>query len=92
MGIDTSKPVTVTSTDFKNRVGEFQDKALVAPVMITKNGRAHTVLLSAAEYQRLKRRDRQVFLVEELDDETIDAISKSEVPAEFAYLDEELES
>jgi prevent-host-death family protein len=53
-------PTTTTATEFKNRVGEFQDKALAGPVMITKNGREHTVLLSAAEYQRLKRRDREV--------------------------------
>lgn len=64
----------VTSTAFKNRVGEFQDKALAGPVLITKNGREHTVLLSAAEYQRLRRRDRQVPLAEEL--ETLEAISK----------------
>jgi prevent-host-death family protein len=57
--------VTVTSTEFKNRVGEFQDKALVAPVMITKNGREHTVLVSATEYRRLKRRDDQAPGIEE---------------------------
>jgi len=47
---------TITATDFKNRVGEFQDKALTGPVLITKNGREHTVLISAAEYRSLQER------------------------------------
>jgi prevent-host-death family protein len=83
--------VTVTSTEFKNRVGEFQDKALAAPVHITKNGREHTILISAEEYHRLKLRDRQVFLVEELDDETLEAIANSKMPEGFEHLNEELD-
>lgn len=83
--------MAVTSSEFKNRVGEYQDKALTGPVVITKNGREHTVLISAEEYKRLKRRDRQALLVEELDDATIEAISKAEVPAKYAHLDELLD-
>ncbi|TIS49717.1 MAG: type II toxin-antitoxin system Phd/YefM family antitoxin, partial [Mesorhizobium sp.] len=35
----------VTSTEFQQNVGRFQDAAQRAPVAITKNGRTHTVLL-----------------------------------------------
>ncbi|WP_352974456.1 type II toxin-antitoxin system prevent-host-death family antitoxin [Mesorhizobium sp. M1428] len=38
----------VTSTEFQQNVGRFQDAAQRTPVAITKNGRTHTVLLSAA--------------------------------------------
>ena len=57
---------------------------------ITEDGRDRLVLLSAEEYERLKQRDRRVLTIEEFTEEEIAAISKAEVPAEYAYLDEEL--
>jgi prevent-host-death family protein len=83
-------PVRVTAAEFQRNIGRYQDMALTKPVAITKNGRERTVLISADEYERLKRRDRQVLLAEELTEEEIEAISKAEVPAEHAYLDAEL--
>ena len=76
----------VTSTEFKNRVGQYQDAAMNQPVEITKNGRTHTVLISA-DYYELLTRGRIVRRIEDLDDDTIRAIEKAEVPARFAYLD-----
>jgi len=38
----------VTSTDFQQNVGRYQDAAQQAPVIITKHDRPHTVLMSAA--------------------------------------------
>ncbi|HZZ63707.1 MAG TPA: type II toxin-antitoxin system Phd/YefM family antitoxin [Roseiarcus sp.] len=34
---------------------------MTKPVVVTRNGRDRTVLISAEEYRRLKRRDRHVF-------------------------------
>ena len=42
-----------TSAEFHRRIGHFQDRALVEPIMVTRNGRARVVLLSAEEYERL---------------------------------------
>jgi guanyl-specific ribonuclease Sa len=39
---------------------------------------------------RRKRRDRQVFRAEDLPDEALELIARSEYPADFAYLDDEL--
>jgi len=36
------------------------------------------VMLSLREYERLKRRDRQVIQMQDLDDETLDAILTAE--------------
>lgn len=79
----------VTSTDFKNAVGRYQDAAMRQPVEITKSGRAHTVLISA-EYYELLTRGRIVRRIEDLDDETLAAIAKAEVPRRYAGLDEKL--
>jgi prevent-host-death family protein len=82
--------VTVSAAEFHRNLGRYQDIALTKPVAITKNGRERTVLISAEEYARLKRRDRQVLLPGDLTDEELEATAKSEVPAEFNCLNEEL--
>ncbi|MEP6563698.1 MAG: type II toxin-antitoxin system Phd/YefM family antitoxin [Mesorhizobium sp.] len=76
----------VTSTEFQQNVGRFQDAAQHAPVAITKNGRTHTVLLSAAMFEVLIK-GRVARPVEELDDETLNAIAESAVPSQYAGLD-----
>lgn len=81
----------VTSTQFIKTPGLYQDQAQREPVVITKHKREHTVLLSAEEYQRLKRRDRQVFRVGELAEPDMAAIAAVEPPAEAAAFDHELE-
>jgi hypothetical protein len=46
--------------------------------------------MSAEEWARLRRRDRNVGLTTELSDEWIEATRNAKVPAEFAHLDAEL--
>ncbi|MDR3462526.1 MAG: type II toxin-antitoxin system Phd/YefM family antitoxin [Beijerinckiaceae bacterium] len=77
----------VTSTEFQQNVGRYQDAAQQAPVAITKNGRTHTVLMSAAFFEMVTK-GRVARMVEDLDDETVKAIARSQVPDEFARLDE----
>ncbi|RVC63578.1 MAG: type II toxin-antitoxin system Phd/YefM family antitoxin [Mesorhizobium sp.] len=76
----------VTSTEFQQNVGRFQDAAQHAPVAITKNGRTHTVLLSATMFEILLK-GRVARPIEELDDETLEAIAKSAVPSQYDELD-----
>ncbi len=76
----------VSSTEFQQNVGRYQDAAQQEPVAITKNGRAHTVLMSAAFFD-LVTRGRVARRVEELDDEMIKAIARSAVPPEHAAPD-----
>jgi hypothetical protein len=56
----TDDTVTVTAAEFHRNIGTYQDVALTKAVNITKNGGSRTVLISAEEYARLKRRDRRV--------------------------------
>jgi prevent-host-death family protein len=82
--------VTVTAAEFHRNLGHYQDIALTKPVAITKNGRERTVLVSAEEYARLTRRDRQVLAAGDLSEPQIEAIRNAKVPDEYAYLNEEL--
>lgn len=81
----------VSTADFIKNYSSLADRALGEPVTITKHGRDRLVVVSAAEYERLKRRDRQVFQSADLPDTVLEQIAKAEVPAEFAHLDAELE-
>lgn len=77
----------ITATEFQQNIGRYQDEAQRAPVSITKNGRPHSVLMSAALFE-IVLKGRVSRKVEDLDEETLKAIADSEVPSEFDYLDE----
>ena len=81
---------TVTAAEFQKAFGRYREVALTEPLSITNHGRESLVLLSAAEYARLKQQDRQSFYVWELSDETLEAIAKAEPPPEAARYDDEL--
>ena len=86
----TEDTVTVTAAEFHRNIGTYQDIALTKAVTITKNGRERTVLISAEEYARLKRRDRRVVTAGELTDRQVTAIRAARVPDQHADLDREL--
>lgn len=77
----------VTSTEFQQNVGRYQDAALQSPVAITRNGRTRTVLMSASLFELLMK-GRIARTVEELDTDTLNAIAESKVPDGHASLDE----
>ena len=51
-------------------------RAMTRPVVVTRNGRPRNVLLSVAEYDRLKQRDQQVFLAADTPEPFLSAIEK----------------
>lgn len=77
----------VSSTEFQQNVGRYQDTAQREPVTITKNGRPHSVLVSA-EFFKMATQGRVARTVGTLDADTIAAIKQAEVPAKYAYLDD----
>jgi prevent-host-death family protein len=84
--------MSVTSAEFQRAFGRYREAALQGPITITNHGRESLVLLSAEEYRRLKRRDRDALLVTELSASDLDAIAKAEIPAEAVEFDDELKS
>ena len=74
------EPTRVTASEFQMSFGALSDKARREPVVITKHGRDSLVVMSAEEWERLKRRDRQVGLTENLPEEWIEAVRTAEAP------------
>ncbi len=81
--------ITISSGDFLKAYGSVVETALREPVTITSHGRERLVLLSAAEYRRLKENDRAAVYPWELSDNDLRALEASEPPAAAARFDHE---
>jgi PHD/YefM family antitoxin component YafN of YafNO toxin-antitoxin module len=80
--------VRVSATAFSKEVGHYQDLALRQPVVVTRNGRDRTVMISAEEYQRLISRDRKVYGSGELPKNLLEAVSRSEMDSRHDHLND----
>lgn len=87
-----SDRVRVTASEFHRAFGALSDRALKEPISITKQGRDHLVLLSAAEYARLKRNRRVVGLAEDLPDAMLEAVKRARMHRRHKKLDTELKN
>jgi prevent-host-death family protein len=85
-GIDMANEVT--ARDVQKMFGRYHDQALAAPVTVTKYGRPSVVILSAIEYERLRKLDRQALAVTELSD--IEAIRAARIPKRQRYRSSDL--
>lgn len=84
--------VTLSASEFQDRVGEALDRSLSQPVLITKHGRPRNVVLSYDEYERLRARDRRAVRAENLTDEDIAALESSEMAPGYEHLNDELDA
>ena len=84
--------ISVTSAEFQQGFGRYREMARREPVAISDDGRDSLVVLSAEEYERLRRQDRRAFYVWELPEEDIQALAEARAPEETAQYDHELNS
>jgi prevent-host-death family protein len=85
----------VTAKEFQRQPGRYQRLAQAQPVTITAHGEPSLVMMSVQEYQRLKRRDRQVLSIDTLSaeqaDELLAALQASKPGEAAAAFDGELD-
>ena len=60
------------------------------PFAVTRNRRERTVLISADEYRRLRRRDRQVLTLSDFTDADVAALEATRTPGSSKAFDHEL--
>ncbi len=80
--------IRVSSVEFAEKLGRYQDAALAEPVMVTQDGRDLAVLISADEYRRLKGGVRQVLGSGELPDDIFEAVRDARMDGRHAHLDD----
>ncbi len=81
---------SITSAAFQRGFGRYREVAQREPVVITSHGRESLVLLSAEEYRRLKRLDREPLHPWELDEADLAALREASAPEEAAAFNSEL--
>jgi prevent-host-death family protein len=85
---------SISAKEFQRHPGRYQRLAQAGPVTITNHGEPSLVLMSIREYERLKRRDRQVLAVDELDaeqaEELLAALKESAPTPEAAKFNREM--
>jgi prevent-host-death family protein len=72
----------INASEFQRRLGEFSDIARREPVTVTRHGRPLLVLLSAEDYERLRRfeeRSTKAVNVADLPDETMEAVRSADL-------------
>ncbi len=84
--------IKVSAAEFQRNIGRYQDMALTQPVVVARNGRERTVMISVEEYHRLKRRDRRVMGLEDFTDEDIAALEEIRAPLAAKAFDSEPKS
>lgn len=80
----------ISATEFQRNIGHYQDLALRQPIAVTRNGCESTVLISTDEYDRLKRRDREVLGLDDFTEADLTALDASRPPTEASAFNEEL--
>lgn len=82
--------IKLTATQFQERPGEALDRSLTHHLVIVKHGRPRNVVLSYEEYERLMKRDRQVFSVDELGQADLAEIANAAMEPGHEHLNREL--
>jgi PHD/YefM family antitoxin component YafN of YafNO toxin-antitoxin module len=80
---------TFKSTEVARRFGAIQKIVQTEPVCVQSHGRAQLVMLSPAEYERLRRQDRRVYTIDRLPPSLRAAIAAARPSAESAQFDAE---
>lgn len=85
--------VEVSSAEVQRNFGTYREvaegtRADPEPVTVLHYNKPSVVIVSAAEYARLKRRDKQVVLTEDLPEWLARQVAESEMDPRFAHLDQ----
>ena len=79
----------VPSSEFSKNFGKYREAAHRGPVAVTSHERVTGYFVSADEYEeymQVKKRMPKAFAVEELSEETIQAIAKSKMSSRHKHL------
>jgi prevent-host-death family protein len=82
--------LTVSAAEFQRNFGRYQDEALKQPLSISRNGRERLVVLAVEEYERLRRRDRQVLGLADFTADDIAALEAARAPEAAKAFDHEI--
>ena len=77
--------LAVAAADIAKNFGQWHDKALNEPVIVTKYGRESVVVLSVDTFKQLISHYREVVEPSEMDEILADGIERSDIPEEYRW-------
>lgn len=75
----------VTAAEVQKNFGRYRDAAAEEAVIVTAHGKPSVVILSVAEYERLKELDRRVLRFADMTDEQMAEMAAARIPDEYRY-------
>lgn len=84
----------VPSSEFSKNFGKYREAALREPVAVTSHERVTGYFVSSDEYEeyiRLKKQMPKALAIEELSEETIQALAKTKMNSRHKHLNELLD-
>lgn len=75
----------VPAAEVQKDFGRFSEAALEEPVIVTTDGKPSVAIISAEEYERLKKLDRRVVRLDDMTDAEIEEMAAAEIPLEARY-------
>jgi prevent-host-death family protein len=73
---------SAAATEVQKNFGAFHDRALAAPVRVTKYGRETVYIISAQMFHELKQGQRQSIAAVDLSEDDMSRIATAEIPLE----------
>ena len=84
--------IKISSIDFGREPEHYQGLALAEPILVTREGQDSVVVISAEEFRRLKRRDREVIGIEDFTAAEIEAVRTAQPSPEADAFNHELDA
>jgi len=80
--------VEVSSAEIARNFAEYRERAEAEAVTVLHYNKPSVVMVSASEYDRLKRRDRQVLVIEDMPEEIAERIIGARMDPKYDYLND----
>jgi prevent-host-death family protein len=77
----------ISSAEAGRNFSQYREKAESEPVVVLHYNRPSVVIIAASEFERLKRRDRQVLSIEEMPDWLAELVVNAKMDARHDQLD-----
>jgi len=80
--------VEISSAEIGRHFSQYREKAESEPVVVLHYNKPSVVMISAREFERLKRRDRQVMAIEEIPEWLAEMVVSGGMDARHDALDD----
>lgn len=77
--------VAIAAAEVAKNLGEWHDRALTEPVIVTKYGRESVVVFSVETFRRLTSHYCEVVDTSEMDEIVAKGIERSDIPEEYRW-------